>query len=381
MCVGAWFGELCSDNPKYFTQYLLDNTTLEITWIGKLCVKSTLPKHPHLHFAEKGSLRATYALLRSKFWIFCIFHQNDLTSLPIDGGAFLINLWHGIPIKSLGQNSIWDKQHPSYKGLRSFLERVYSYMMAGEKDWFPVSSDSMAMIMSKGFPAKFSQQKALKFGSPRNDFLINNQNNARLIQSLKLKYARLLGFPIDKKIILYLPTWRINDNNHIFCFYNLDRKTSRQISQILGESNSILIEKHHFHTYEHYEIPDLLVPSFFTIRPDALKFVDVQELLLITDILICDYSSAYLDFALLHRPIIHFTYDYANYIRNDSGLAYDLAEFGGGESVQSIDKLIYLIQKNLQNPDPATKTKTFDLLKYETGTACEKILQFMRQNS
>ena len=102
VCVGAWFGNLYADNPKYFAEYLLENSDFEITWIGNESVRKQLPQNSRMHFARKGSLHAVFELLRAKFWICCILCVHDLTSLPVSGGAVCINLWHGIPVKRNG---------------------------------------------------------------------------------------------------------------------------------------------------------------------------------------------------------------------------------------------------------------------------------------
>ena len=172
VCIGAWFGNLYSDNPKYLAEYLLQNSDYDVTWIGNNLLKSQIPNNPRLHLAEKGSLKATAALLRAKFWICCIYCAHDLTPLPLDGGVIRINLWHGIPIKKLGKNSIWDRDSQFAKGFRPAIERVYCQVVSGGKDWFPISSADMVPVMEGGDPVKFGMSHALPFGTPRNDFLL-----------------------------------------------------------------------------------------------------------------------------------------------------------------------------------------------------------------
>ena len=52
-------------------------------------------------------------------------------------------------------------------------------------------------------------------------------------------------------------------------------------------------------------------------RPDFLidgsHYADIQELLLVSDVLITDYSSLFFDYAVLRRPMLFFTYDLENY--------------------------------------------------------------------
>ena len=379
VCIGAWFGNLYSDNPKYFAEYLLQNSDYELTWIGNDSAKCQLSNNPRLHFARKGSFKAIISLLRAKFWICCIYCTHDLTPLPLDGGVVRINLWHGIPIKKLGKNSIWNKDNQSSRGLRPAIERAYCRIVSGGKDWFPISSADMVRVMEGGAPEKFSLSHALPFGTPRNDFLIKNDANLQFKFDLKKKYSRLIGFDPMKKIVLYLPTFR-KDVKKTFCFYDCDASQQSIIANVLDKHNAVLIEKHHFHTYEEKKIPEDATCSI-PISAVCLPSVDVQELLLIADVLICDYSSAYLDFSLLKRPIIHYVYDYGEYTRNDSDLAYDINEVGGGEVVQSFEDLTSALSTSLGGGVFAPKSRLPKLVEYEKGTACEQLLAFMGKSA
>lgn len=46
---------------------------------------------------------------------------------------------------------------------------------------------------------------------------------------------------------------------------------------------------------------------------DGSAYNDIQELLLISDVLITDYSSVLFDYSVLQRPMLFFTYDLDRY--------------------------------------------------------------------
>lgn len=377
VCIGAWFGNLYADNPKYFTEYLLENSGYDVTWIGNDCVKSALPKHPRLHFARKGSWSATRALLRARFWISCISYVHDLTNLPFDGGAVCISLWHGIPVKKTGRQAaiVQNSKTHVVKGLLVLLEEFYSRIISGEKEWLLVASDGMAKIQLDGYPCNYSKEKILKFGTPRNDFLIRNKNNKALKSSLKEKYAKLIGFNPKEKIILFLPTWRATGKN-VFCFFALESETQRKIKELLDNHSAVLIEKHHFHTYELYPRIEHSECSI-TIDNNIIQQIDAQELLLCADILICDYSGAYVDFGLLERPCINFAYDLDDYTNLDYGLAYNLHDVAAGPLVTTIEELLPALEKALQENKFAPAREYATLVEFERGNSCEKLLGFM----
>lgn len=375
VCIGAWFGNLYADNPKYFAEYLLENSDFEITWIGNESVRKQLPQNSRMHFARKGSLHAVFELLRAKFWICCIFCVHDLTSLPVSGGAVCINLWHGIPVKRNGFYTAQNGKRSSVQKLFASLERIYANVISGEKEWLLVSSNEMANIQLNGYDI-FSKDRLLRIGTPRNDFLLNNKMNTALKHHLKEKYSALLGFNADKKIVLYLPTWRMSGKN-VFCFYSLDTDKQAEIKALLDSHSAILIEKHHFHTYELHPTTNKSICST-VITTEQFDKTDAQELLLCADIVISDYSGAYVDFGLLERPCIHFAYDLDEYSNSDAGLSYDLNNVAAGPVSTTLEELLRAVQNSLDTGEYMPSSGYCRLVEFETGTSCKNLLAFMK---
>lgn len=371
--IGAWFSNLYADNPKYFLLYLLKSSNIKVTWIGSSAIEHQLPCHPNLSFARKGSLKATWALLRSKTWIFCTSLVDDLTGLPLRGNAICINLWHGAPLKFVGRRTPLHKNDAG----DSLLGQLYSSFMHAGRKWAytTLSSEEMGRMLAEGIPTLFNPTKFLSFGTPRNDYLIRNATNDALKQTLKQKYENILGLPMGKTIILYLPTHR-KEGAHTFAFYELRVSEQEYIKKLLDMHNAILIEKHHYWTLKNYPIT---APSICSIPISAKQQndVDVQELLLISDILICDYTSAYLDFTLLKRPILHFAYDYAEYKAHDAGMAFPLEEYAGGPICDTLTNLLKQLNQTLVHPIFTPAEKCHELTTYETGHSCEQTLRFI----
>ena len=371
--IGGWCGELFIDNPKYLLLYLLENTDYKITWIGKSAIVSQLPSHINLRFARMGSLYAFWRLLNARTWICCQAINLDLTSLPILGRGTCIDLWHGILIKLIGEST------PKLKSLNlrtSYFAELYHKMTQQLDSWVAVSNERMVDILCQGEPSRYKSSRILRVGTPRNDFLINNSYNEKVISALRHKYASILGFDENRKIVLYLPTWRMR-GDCVFAFYNQKSNVQEDWKKMLESHDAILIEKHHYGTYARYP---LLKDSICSIAiPASLQnCVDVQELLLIANVLISDYSGAYIDYALLRRPVIHFAYDLEEYSTADSGLAYNLYDVAAGPIVTRLSELKTMVCQALTTTEfhPA---KGFDrLVEYETGNASAKITDFIR---
>ena len=69
------------------------------------------------------------------------------------------------------------------------------------------------------------------------------------------------------------------------------------------------------------------------------KFEDVMELLKYVDVLITDYSSIYIDFLLLDRPIIFLPYDIDEY-QQYRGFLYDYAAVTPGPKPKTLDSFL-----------------------------------------
>lgn len=63
------------------------------------------------------------------------------------------------------------------------------------------------------------------------------------------------------------------------------------------------------------------------------EIYDSQLLLKYAEILITDYSSCYIDYLLLNRPIIFYNFDYKNYIMNDREMYFEYSKVTPGEKV------------------------------------------------
>jgi CDP-glycerol glycerophosphotransferase len=139
-------------------------------------------------------------------------------------------------------------------------------------------------------------------GYPRNDILYTPDKNERTV-ALKKK----LGIPLDKKTVLYAPTWR-DDEYYGKGEYKFALKMDlHRFKEVLGKDYVILLRTH-------YYIADSLdTTGLEDFAYNLSKYNDISELYLISDLLITDYSSVFFDYANLRRPILFYTYDLEKY--------------------------------------------------------------------
>ncbi len=151
--------------------------------------------------------------------------------------------------------------------------------------------------------------KLLQFGCPRNDCLINK--SAERVSLIR----RQLNIPEDTKLLLYAPTFR-QGKEQLKCELQIDK-----VLDVLERKTSkkwICLLRSHFHT-ETLEIDKINETRYVNVS----KFPDMADLLLISDMLITDYSSSSGDFCLTGKPIVLFIDEKETYSRS---LLFDIDE-------------------------------------------------------
>ena len=369
---GSWCGKQFNDNSKYLLQYLLDNLSEEyrFVWIGDVSLISLLPNDNRIITAEKNSLKAIYYLLKSQY-MFCSQHAMiDLCDYNVFDGAVVTYLHHGYPIKRFGDDALG--YIPRKKDL---IHNIYHWIIPAEikYDYFVSSSFEQSDIFQKSLVKHgCTKEKIISCGTPRNDLFINLSELDKNEERLKL--CQLLDIDPSKKIALYLPTFRRKSNDTESLIL---RKEEEKIDMLnfLSNNNIYLIEKGHF-------VDETIKDSSQAIkyRDNYLLLddptIDVQELMMITDTLITDYSSAFVDYLLLDKPIVHYLYDYDDYKNYDSGLNYSVEDFGCGHVAYDFDSLIFELKEALfhDNTHEIRQSLKKRFLEYESGNASQGIM-------
>src|SRR5699024_6768720 len=123
---------------------------------------------------------------------------------------------------------------------------------------------------------------------------------------------------VDKKIILYAPTWR-DDDFYSRGNYKFELKLDlEKMQRRLGEEYVVVLRMHYLISSQ------LDISNFTEFAYDFSDYEDVAELYLVSDILITDYSSVFFDYANLKRPILFFAYDLEKYRDQLRGFYIDI---------------------------------------------------------
>ena len=171
----------------------------------------------------------------------------------------------------------------------------------------------------------------LEEGYPRNDVFSWPDAPARARAT-----RERLGLADDHRtVVLYAPTFRDDNRPDANWRHDLELDVPRLAAE-LGDDHVLIVR---FHPLVRESMASLVAehPDFVI---DASSYDDIQELLLISDVLITDYSSVFFDYSVLQRPILFFTYDLDRYRDELRGFYLDLESAAPGPLLRDNDAVI-----------------------------------------
>lgn len=173
-------------------------------------------------------------------------------------------------------------------------------------------------------------------------------------------------------MILYAPTWR-DDEYHKVGHYKFNLTLDlKLLKQELGEEYVIVLRMHYF-------ISDNIdLSEFEGFVYDYSKYNDINDLYIISDMLITDYSSVFFDYANLKKPILFFTYDLEKYKDILRGFYIDVENDLPGPLLYTSDEVLNSI-KNIKQIEKqfALKYEGFynTFCSLDDGNASQRVIQ------
>jgi len=194
-----------------------------------------------------------------------------------------------------------------------------------------VSSEGVRENYAEGFG--ISIDKVYASGVPRTDMFFDKERTLDIKENLYKNYPYLE----NKKVILFAPTFRGNGQSS--AYYPFELLELDKLYESLHNEYVFLFKNHPF-VKSDLNIPSKYDNFFF----DFSDYSEINDLLLITDILITDYSSVCFEFALLGKPMLFFAFDAEQYIE-ERGFYYDYYDFIPGPLVRTTREMIEIIKK------------------------------------
>lgn len=328
-------------NPLAVYRYIKSNCPkrFKTIWlVEKGTDVSSLNKGDYFYYK---TFKGYYHLATSKYWI---RSQSFGSLLNKRKDQVYIQLWHGAgALKKMGYDVNDEVNRPP---------------MQYVKDWdYYIASDpygAKIMRSSTGY-----NKEILTLGMARFD-LIKNASKEYIN-----KIKKHLNIEDNKKmIVLYAPTFRD---------YELkENKLDLKINNLANSENILLMLR--VHPLVNNKLKDT---KFNDNILNVSDYPDINDLLLITDVLISDYSGTIFDFALLQRPILFYAYDYDKYVNCRGGFYLDYKKDLPGPIAYTEEQLISTVN-NIDKIKSEYKEKLYNFNekynKYSDGLVCKKIV-------
>ena len=305
----------------------------------------------HIDMADEllviGSLRFNYVCSKAKYIVSNMSFPNKGKKRK---GQVFIATWHGCGVKKGFLSR--DKNNIKFQKYAKQFESADAFCLQGE---------STRPHLMETFNLKSEQ--FIESGLPRNDILFKDN------EDFKLELKKKLNLPLDKKVILYCPTWRRYDHKAVLPF------DLENFKEKLKDEYVFLIRSHvGKHTWvDSKNRPINLFDNEFTF--DGGAYPESTHLYLITDVFVSDYSSAVYDFAITRKPQIFYIYDLDEFSK-EFGLFYDLRTFSPFPKAETEEELLNSI-KNLNIDEKDYEEFLNTHLSYEKGNASQIIVDKM----
>lgn len=237
-------------------------------------------------------------------------------------GARIVQLWHGAPLKRLHLDSPVTTAVRGPAPVRALLRRMY---LAGSReiDMYVAGSEVAAERLRSAF--RVDPGKVRVLGDPRDDALARQASDPAAAAATRAEVIRLLDAPetiaSGAQLVLYAPTWRDGEEDPAVP----TPAEAAAIAATLERLDAHLVIRPHPLGRGAYEA--LRSDRVHLLGSDRLR--DLTPALGAFDVVITDYSSTALDFALLGRPIVWFAPDLAHYTAT-RGLYEPLEVTSGG---------------------------------------------------
>ena len=324
-------GKSYTCSPKAIYEYMLSDEKYKdykYIWFfspEKINDYKFLEKNRNTKVISKNSKAYIKYLQTSKYWF---FNYKIADFIKPKKEQVFTQCWHGTPLKRLGYDLVhYDNQ------LNTPKEMKKRYKMETEKFSYFISPSKYASgVFRSGWNMKVlgKENIIIEKGYPRNDFLF--KYTEKDVSEIK---QRILGEDIkNKKIILYAPTYRANQHESGVGYVYKEEVDFSKMREKLGDEFIILFRPHYFIA----NVFDFEKYKGFVY--DVSKVDDINELYVISDILITDYSSVFFDYANLKRPIIFYMYDLEYYRDKSNGFYFDVEKELPGKIIRTDDDLI-----------------------------------------
>ena len=314
-------GALC--NPEALFRRMLDDaeySEYRHTWVLSAQAWNSpfhveFKRHPRVSFVKHKSTQYFEALETSKFLFNNATFPPEFTKRP---DQIYINMWHGTPLKKMGYD-IEGGADAARNVMRNFMSADY---LLSQNEFMTNRMYLGAYKLNNVYEGAIVEE-----GYPRADRMFGADAGISARKTLRANGVETAG----KRVLLYAPTWRGES------FYRPDADAARLKTTLKSLQSNPDLKDWVVLLKAHQVVFDQLVDD-----PEMTEFlipndVPANEALAISDLLVTDYSSIFVDYLATGKPVAFHVPDSDSYV-GDRGLYLDATELPGPVS-RTIDEL------------------------------------------
>ncbi|MEI8176902.1 MAG: CDP-glycerol glycerophosphotransferase family protein [Candidatus Omnitrophota bacterium] len=367
ICFGRDAGEFV-DNVKYFFLYTAGARDREVT-----CFFLTEKRPVYEKLRREGfkvlyfpSFKAFLCMLRARVLIVDNITWTRGSKYTFFLRAKKVQLWHGVGLKAIELNNKFEKQAQA-------AETKKRDVADSRFPRYDLLVSTSGFYTEHVFRRSLLGAKIIESGYPRNDIFFRKIDGADIEADTatieKIKKAKSDGC----KIVLYAPTFR----ERIICAQKTPALDLAQLHAVAARYRIIFVFKSH--PWQPFPLTRELDDFLLEYQPSK----DVYPALPLTDLLITDYSSLYMDYLLCDKPVIFFPYDYQDYISRDREIQFDYDSMTPGPKCydqRSLESEIIKCLVDGQDSHVGDRKQIAELaFAYRDGEASKRIMEEVKK--
>lgn len=370
---GAACGNAYREGSKYLFEYMLEkHPEYKVTFVTRSKTVCDDLRARHLPCVHNLSASGIMAIARAG----CVFSTNiasDVFFAHKKKGRRFFYLVHGQPYKVAQlalaktgyQKRLIGENNASVFAqlLGKAKEILHKWLICDHgnscSEFVSATSEFLQKWMDKDFDGN-TPVKVL--GMPRND---------ALFQPERMRGERWIDGTEGKFVVSYMPTHRLYGRGN---FSPAPFASRPDVQQWMKDNDVVLVVKNH---------PTMLLYQGYTpVETECIKDItdrgiDPMTAVFRSDVLITDYSSVWMDYLLMRRPIIFYIYD--DFEHDDAGVYYDVKNENVGHFCYNEDELfelLKLIKAKYDEMRPGGDVvRKFH--KYVDGNSCERYFKYI----
>ena len=267
--------------------------------------------------------RAKAIFINNNYFPMGWFHPNKNTSI--------VQVWHG-----QGAFKKFGLDIPQPKAVRKKelgAVKPLSYVTC--------SAESIRPIYMSAFGLRADQ--VLTTGNPVSDYFFREENvGAAAVAEKRARFDEQYPVCKDKYLVLYAPTFRDTQAEDGPVLAHLDAEALRQAATQGAGKDAVLLVRLHPVDTESRGILRQIATEYEGVL-DMTDYPDSNELCVLSDVLVTDYSSICMNHALLHKPMVFYAYDMEQFA-GGRDFYYPYASTVGGPVVTTMEDLLAVFQ-------------------------------------